>query len=73
MTLKEKLENHPSKSDLFIIMDNIVQILGEHKFIEELCRALSYDEFKEDLEHIIRAYDLGNEDLYDKDDENYNF
>lgn len=58
MTLKEKLENHPSIADLFNIMDEVIKKLGEHEFINALCKALSYDELKENLEFIVREYDL---------------
>lgn len=72
MTLKEKLENHPDKADLFNIMDKVILNIGEHEFIKALGQALSCDELKENLEFIIRMYDLGNEDLYDEN-EDYNF
>lgn len=69
MSLKSRLRNHPSRGELFGILDEVVELLGEHEFIEALCRALSSDELKENLDYIITEYELYDEDEDDEDDD----
>lgn len=47
--------------DLWEAFDEIAERLGPEEFLNALAKAIGTDELKEDMQYIIRAYDLAND------------
>jgi len=55
--------------EVLAMADMVMDALGAEKFVEELILAMSTDEAKANLEHIIQMYDLEDYGLYEAKDE----
>lgn len=47
--------------DLWEAFDEIAEELGTEEFLNALARAIGNEELKENMQYIIRAYDLAND------------
>lgn len=47
--------------DLWEAFDEIAEEIGPEEFLNALAKAMGTDELKEDMQHIIRDYDLAND------------
>lgn len=46
------------KIKLLTLVDNLVNVLGTDKLLEEIVRGMSSDELENSLEYICRMYDI---------------
>ena len=49
-------------SELVEVSDEVKEIMGIHDYLEAIIQSMSYDELKETLKFIIRAYDIYEEE-----------
>jgi len=57
--LNEATIEETQDSEVFAMVEMIMDALGAEKFVDELILAMDTDEAKANLEHIIRMHDLG--------------
>lgn len=46
------------KTTLYTLVDNLVDVLGTNKLLEEIVRGMSSDELESSLKYICRMYDI---------------
>ena len=47
--------------DMWEAFDEIAEELGPEEFLNALAKAMGTDELKENMQYIVRAYDLAND------------
>ena len=56
--LKEKLQERLTTEELWDIVEEMRQILGDAELLESLIKALGTDQAQDNLEYIARCWDL---------------